>query len=179
MNIYKFILYKILGWKIIGDFKEKELKKVIIIVAPHTSWSDFYIAILCRKVLGVMVNFVGKKELFVWPFGYYFRWVGGAPLDRSTNQNKVDAIASIFDSKEEFRLGMSPEGTRKKVEVWRTGFYYISLAAKVPIMPVSMDYKTKIVTIGNPFYPTGAIESDIIKLKEFYKGTVGKVAKFT
>ena len=91
----------------------------------------------------------------------------------------MEAIASIFNSKEEFRLGMSPEGTRKKVEVWRTGFYYISLAAKVPIMPVSMDYKTKIVTIGNPFYPTGAIESDIIKLKEFYEGTVGKVAKFT
>ena len=179
MNIYKFILYKILGWKIIGDFKEKELKKVIIIVAPHTSWSDFYIAILCRKALGVMVNFVGKKELFVWPFGYYFRWVGGAPLDRSTNQNKVEAIASIFDSKEEFRLGMSPEGTRKKVEVWRTGFYYIALAAKVPIMPVSMDYKTKTVTIGKPFIPTGDIETDITFLKKFYVGSVGKVAKYT
>ena len=179
MNISKFIFNKILGWKIVGDFKEKELKKVVIIVAPHTSWSDFYIAILCRKTLGVMVNFVGKKELFTWPFGYYFKWVGGAPLDRSTNQNKVEAIASIFDSKEEFRLGISPEGTRKKVEKWRTGFYYVALAAKVPIMPVSMDYKTKTITIGKPFNPTGEIESDIKILKEFYKGSVGKVAKYT
>ena len=87
MNIYKFILNKILDWKIVGDFKEKELKKVVIIVVPHTSWHDFYIAILCRKTLGLMINFIGKKELFTWPFGYYFRWVGGAPLDRKSNQN--------------------------------------------------------------------------------------------
>ena len=179
MNIYKFILNRILGWKIVGDFKEKELKKAVIIVSPHTSWHDFYIAIICRKTLGVMINFVGKKELFTWPFGYYFRWVGGAPLDRKSNQNKVASIASIFNSKDEFRLGIAPDGTRKKSEKWRTGFYYISLAAKVPIIPVSMDYKTKIVTIGNPFYPTGSLDSDIIKLTEFYKGTIGKVAKYT
>ena len=65
-----------MGWKIIGDFNQDHLKKVVIIVAPHTSWSDFVIAILSRKVLGVMVNFVGKKELFVWPFGYYFNGLG-------------------------------------------------------------------------------------------------------
>jgi 1-acyl-sn-glycerol-3-phosphate acyltransferase len=179
MNISKFILNKILDWKIVGDFKEKELKKVVIIVVPHTSWHDFYIAILCRKTLGLMINFIGKKELFIWPFGYYFKWLGGAPLDRASNQNKVEAIASIFNTKDEFRLGMSPEGTRKKTKKWRTGFYYIALEAKVPIIPVSMDYKTKTVTIGKPFYPTGAIESDIKILKEFFKGSVGKIAKYT
>ena len=179
MNIYKFILYKILGWKIIGDFNQDRLKKAVIIVAPHTSWSDFVIAILSRKVLGVMVNFVGKKELFVWPFGYYFKWVGGAPLDRSKNHNKVDAIASIFDSKKEFRLGMSPEGTRKKVDKWRTGFYYIALKAKVPIIATSMDYKTKTITIGKPFYPSGDIETDLKILKKFFVGSVGKIKEYT
>jgi 1-acyl-sn-glycerol-3-phosphate acyltransferase len=179
MNISNIILNKIFGWKVVGDFKEKELKKVVIIVVPHTSWHDFYIAILCRKTLGLMINFVGKKELFIWPFGYFFKWLGGAPLDRGSNQNKVEAIASIFNTKDEFRLGMSPEGTRKKTKKWRTGFYYIALAAKVPIIPVSMDYKTKIVTIGKPFYPTGAIELDIKILKKFYKGSVGKIAKYT
>ena len=179
MNIYKFILYKILGWKIIGDFNQDNLKKVVIIVAPHTSWSDFVIAILSRKVLGVMVNFVGKKELFVWPFGYYFKWVGGAPLDRTKNHNKVEAIASIFDSKKEFRLGMSPEGTRKKVDKWRTGFYYIALKAKVPIIPTSMDYKTKTITIGKPFDPSGDIETDLKILKKFLEGSVGKIKKYT
>ncbi len=179
MTVYKFILYHLLGWKIIGDFNEHNLKKVVIIVAPHTSWSDFIIAILSRKVLGVMVNFVGKKELFVWPFGCYFRWVGGAPLDRSNNQNKVEAIASIFNSKKEFRLGMSPEGTRKKVQKWRTGFYYIALKANVPIIPTSMDYKTKTITIGKSFDPTGDIDADLKILKKFFVGSVGKVKKYT
>jgi len=179
MNIYKYIFYKILGWKIIGDFKEKEIKKVVMIVVPHTSWHDFYIAIFTRKTLGVMVNFVGKKELFIWPFGHYFKWMGGAPLDRSKNQNKVEAIADIFNSKDEFRLAMAPEGTRKKVKEWKTGYYYIAQLAKVPIMPVSFNYKTKTVTIGNPFYTTGDIKSDTNFLKEFYKGVEGKVVEYS
>lgn len=175
MGIYKFIFYTILGWKIIGDFKEKELKKVVMIVVPHTSWHDFYVGILTRKSLGVMVNFVGKKELFFWPFGYYFRWMGGAPLDRSKNQNKVEAIAEIFNSKDEFRLALAPEGTRKKVDKWKTGYYYIAQAANVPIIPVSFNYKTKTVTIGEPFYPTGDIEKDTVFLRKFYQGVEGKV----
>jgi len=179
MNIYKYIFFNILGWKIIGDFKEKEIKKVIMIVVPHTSWHDFYIAIFTRKTLDVMVNFVGKKELFIWPFGYYFRWMGGAPLDRSKNLNKVEAIANIFNSKEEFRLAMAPEGTRKKVKEWRTGYYYIAHLAKVPIMPVSFNYKSKTVTIGDPFYTTGDIKSDTKFLKEFYKGVEGKVVEYS
>jgi len=179
MNIYKYIFYKILGWKIIGDFKEKEIKKVVMIVVPHTSWHDFYIAVFTRKTLGVMVNFVGKKELFIWPFGHYFKWMGGAPLDRSKNQNKVEAIADIFNSKDEFRLAMAPEGTRKKVKEWKTGYYYIAQLAKVPIMPVSFNYKTKTVTIGNPFYTTGDIKSDTNFLKEFYKGVEGKVVEYS
>jgi len=166
-----------MGWEIVGDFKEKEIKKVIMIVVPHTSWHDFYIAIFTRKTLGVMVNFVGKKELFIWPFGYYFKWMGGAPLDRTSGQNKVEAIADIFKSKEEFRLAMAPEGTRKKVTAWKTGYYYIANLAQVPIMPVSFDYKNKRVTIGEPFYTTGDIKSDTDFLKSFYKGVEGKIAE--
>ncbi len=179
MNIYKYIFTQLMGWKIVGDFNENKIKKVVIIVVPHTSWHDFYIALLTRKSLGVMVNFVGKKELFVWPFGYYFKWVGGAPLDRTSGQNKVEAIAQIFNSKDEFRLAMSPEGTRKKVKEWKTGYYYIAHLAKVPIMPISFNYKTKTVTIGKVFYTTGDIKKDTAFLKDFYKGVEGKVAKYS
>ncbi len=179
MNLYKYIFTKLMGWKIDGDFKEKEIKKVIMIIVPHTSWHDFYIAIFTRKTLGVMVNFVGKKELFIWPFGYYFKWMGGAALDRTSGQNKVEAIAEIFKSKEEFRLAMAPEGTRKKVKEWKTGYYYIANLAQVPIMPVSFDYKNKRVTIGEPFYTTGDIKFDTDFLKSFYKGVEGKVAEYS
>ena len=164
-KLSKFIFTRILGWKLVGDFP-KHLKKYVVIAAPHTSWKDFPIAILARNSSGEKVNFIGKNSLFKGPFGFIFRSLGGTPVDRSQSSNMVDAIVQIFENKKEFRLGISPEGTRKKVAAWKTGFYYIALEAKVPIIPASMDYKTKTVTIGKPLHPTGAIESDIKILKE-------------
>lgn len=169
----KIIFFRILGWKIIGKF-DPQLKKSVVIVVPHTSWHDFYIGAFARIMVKVDINYVGKKELFRPPFGWYFRWMGGAPLDRSKTQNKVDAISEIFKIKDEFRLAIAPEGTRKKVERWKTGFYYIAMKANVPIIPVAFDYKTKTVIINEPFYPTGNIDSDIKKLAAFYKNVEGK-----
>ncbi len=179
MGFYKYIFNKLLGWSISGSFQKDKIKKAVIIVAPHTTWHDFYIGVFVRKLLKTEINFVGKKELFIWPFGYYFSWMGGAPLDRSKNQNKVETIVEIFNSKEEFRLALSPEGTRKKVEIWRTGFYYIAEKAKVPIIPVSFDFNTKTVKIGEPFYTTGNIKADTMILKKHYEGVVGKISKYS
>lgn len=173
-KLYRFIFFTLMGWKIKGVFPP-EIKKCVIIVVPHTSWHDFYIGLFTRGIVGLEMHFVAKKELFRFPFGFYFRWMGGAPLDRSGNLNKVDAIASIFKTRDEFRLAIAPEGTRKKVEKWKTGFYYISLEAKVPIMPVSFDYGKKTVGIGEPFYPTGNHESDIKILEKHFKGVTGKI----
>lgn len=161
-----------------GSF-DKDLKKSVVIVLPHTSWHDFYVGAFARRILKTEINFVAKKELFKWPFGYYFRWMGGAPLDRTGGQNKVDAIAQLYSQKEEFRLALAPEGTRKKVAKWKTGFYYIALKAKVPIIPVAFDYGHKTVKIGQPFAPTGAIDTDLKELKKFYKGVVGKIPEYT
>ena len=178
MGITKFIFNKILGWKISGRF-DPDVKKAVVIVVPHTSWHDFYIGVFSRRILKTDINFVAKKELFAWPFGWYFKWMGGAALDRTPGQNKVEAIAEIFAKKDEFRLALAPEGTRKKVDTWKTGYYYIAQNANVPIIPVSFDYSTKTVTIGNPFYPTGAIEADTVKLRAFFQGVVGKVSSFS
>ena len=177
MGFYKFIFNKLLGWNIEGLFHKEKIKKAVIIVVPHTSWHDFYIGIFVRKLLKTEINFIAKRELFIWPFGYYFKWMGGAPLDRSSKQNKVETIASIFDSKDEFRLALAPEGTRKKVDSWRTGYYYIAQKANVPIIPVSFNFNSKIVTIGEPFYITNDIEKDTKFLRGFFEGVEGKVAK--
>ena len=178
MGLAKLIFLKILGWKIKGGF-DQTIKKSVVIVVPHTSWHDFMVGVYTRKILKTDINFVAKKELFKWPFGAYFRWMGGTPLDRTKSQNKVEAIAQIFKEKEEFRLALAPEGTRKKVTSWRTGYYYIAQAAQVPIITVSFDYGTKTVTIGEPFYTTGDIEKDTLVLREFYKGVVGKKPEYT
>ena len=155
------------------------IKKAVIIAAPHTSWHDFYIGVFLRRVLDIKTNFVGKKELFVWPLGYYFRAVGGVPLNRSTNENKVEAIAKEFDKFKEFRITFAPEGTRKKVEQWRTGFYYIAKAANVPIIMFTLDFKNKKNTISEPFYPTDDIDADFKFMHSFYNGIIGKKPEYS
>ncbi|APY07035.1 acyltransferase [Winogradskyella sp. J14-2] len=177
----RFIYFKVLGWKILGNtnFSKDKIKKAVIIALPHTSWHDFYIGILLRKITGVKTNFVAKKELFKWPFGYYFRAVGGKALDRTSGQNKVEAIAQLFNKEEEFRLTLAPEGTRKKVENWRTGFYYIAKAANVPIIMFTLDFKNKQNKISEPFYPTDDIEEDFKFMEAFYQGVEGKVKEYS
>ena len=171
--ISKFIFKTILGWKLVGVFP-KDLKKYVIIAAPHTSWQDFPIGILARNSSGIKINFIGKDSLFKGPFGFVFRSLGGTPVDRSQNNNLVDAIVDVFNSKEEFRLALSPEGTRKKVERWKTGFYYIAKGAKVPIVMATLDFGKKQVKISEPYHPTDDIEKDFEYFKSFYKGVLGK-----
>lgn len=175
-HIYKFIFCKALGWKIIGNI-EKDIPKCVIIAVPHTSWWDFFLGIFSREILGLKINYVAKKELFVFPFGYFFKWTGGTALNRQKKENKVDAIAKIFEQNEVFRLAIAPEGTRKKVREWKTGFYYIALKANVPIIPVAFDYGKKEVVYHKPFYPTGNIEKDLPILEANFKGVIGKVSE--
>ncbi|MDI9310315.1 MAG: hypothetical protein QM535_08865 [Limnohabitans sp.] len=177
-RIYQFIFFKLMGWKIVGDF-DSSIKKCVIPVVPHTSWNDFYIGIFTRGSLGLEINFVGKKELFVFPFGLYFKWVGGAPLNRFKNENKVDAIAKIFSEKEVFRLAISPEGTRKKVAEWRTGFYYIALKAGVSIIPIGFDWKNKQVIVFQTMMPSGNKEADFAVLESYFDGIQGYVPEYS
>lgn len=178
MYFTKLIFHKLLGWKISGDF-DRSIKKSVVIVSPHTSNFDFIVCSMTRRILRTQINFVGKKALFVWPIGWYFRWMGGEPLERNKAQNKVEAIVNVFNNHEEFRLAIAPEGTRKKVDKWRSGYYYIAMNAKVPIIPVSLDYPSKTLTVGKEFYPSGDYEKDEVEIKKFFKGAVGKVAKFS
>jgi 1-acyl-sn-glycerol-3-phosphate acyltransferase len=174
-RLYKFIFFRLLGWKLIGSVDPK-IRKCIIIVVPHTSNLDFFIGLLVRGIWNIKINFVGKKELFAFPFGYYFRSVGGAPLDRSGGKNNVDATVDIFNRHETFRLALSPEGTREKVTELRTGFYYIALKADVPIIPVALDYGKKEVRTGNPVYVTGNYEKDMKQLiLPHFKNAIGKI----
>lgn len=171
--IYKWIFYKLMGWKISG-FMDSSIKKSVMIVVPHTSWNDFYIGLLARGIIGLEMNYVAKKELFRFPFGAYFRWMGGAPLDRSGGKNLVDGIVSIFNQRDVFRMAIAPEGTRSKVEKWKTGFYYIAIKANVPIIPIAFDYGNKQVKLIDAFYPTGNIENDLRLLESNFDGIQGK-----
>ncbi|MEO8935118.1 MAG: 1-acyl-sn-glycerol-3-phosphate acyltransferase [Xanthomarina sp.] len=177
----KFIYFKVLGWKLIGNtnMSKDTVKKAVLIALPHTSWHDFYIGLLLRATVGIKANFIAKKELFVWPLGIYFRAIGGRAIDRTPGQNKVEAIAKLFEINEEFRLNIAPEGTRKKVSEWRTGFYYIAKAANVPIIMFTLDFKNKQNKISEPFYPTDDMEADFKLMRQFFEGVVGKVPEYS
>ncbi|SHJ73541.1 1-acyl-sn-glycerol-3-phosphate acyltransferases [Arenibacter nanhaiticus] len=172
-TLAKWIYFKLLGWKLIGGLHKVD--KCVIIVVPHTSWHDFFLGLLVRRVMDEEINYIGKKSLFKPPFGWYFRWMGGVPIDRSKNNDTVKATAAVFQARQKFRLALSPEGTRKKVTDWKTGFYYIAKMAQVPIVLVAFDYGKKEIKISEPQYPTADKEADFIKYKSFFKGVKGKV----
>lgn len=167
-----------MGWKIAGSFPQN-IPQCVAIVIPHTSWHDFYIGLLSRGIINLEINWVGKKELFRFPLNIYFRWMGGEPLDRAGGLNKVDSIAAIFEKKPTFRLAIAPEGTRKKVDELKTGFYYIALKANVPIIPVAFDYAKKEVNIGLPFYPTGNIKEDLTIISRHFMQVDGKIPHYS
>ena len=161
-----------------GEFPV-HLDKFVIAVVPHTSWVDFFLGLLIRKVWNEQINWVGKQSLFKPPFGWFFRWVGGAPIDRSKNNDAVTAAANVFADRKKFRLTLAPEGTRQKVAEWKTGFYYIAKAAEVPIVLIAFDFGKKQVKVSQPYFPTEDKEADFKNYKSFFKGVVGKISKYS
>jgi 1-acyl-sn-glycerol-3-phosphate acyltransferase len=172
-NISKFILFRLMGWKIVNDFP-RNIKKYIIIVAPHTSWVDFPLSILVEFITKVDIKFIGKHTLFKPPFGFLFKALGGTPVDRSKSQSMVQAIIDIFNSKDEFIMALSPEGTRKKASQWKSGFYHVAKGANIPLVMAALDFKNKKVIISEPYYLSENEEQDIQKIKTFFKGVQGK-----
>ena len=172
-RLAKFIYFKILGWDIKGNFPS-HLDRFVIIVVPHTSWWDFLLGLLIREVWDEEINYIGKKSLFDSPLGWFFKWTGGTPIDRSKISDTVKATAQIFSERKKFRLALSPEGTRKKVEKWKTGFYFIAKTANVPIVLVAFDYGKKEIKVSEPVYTTENQQADFEKYHNFYEGVEGK-----
>lgn len=163
------------GWKIRGTFPQ-HVKKMVIAVGPHTSAWDVVVGMAAREVIPIRhAYFLGKKELFDRPFGWFFRSIGGTPVDRFSNKGMVEHVAAKFAGQEEFRLALSPEGTRKKVEKLRTGFYYIAKTAGVPILPAGLDFKKKKVVIGELIEPSDDEAADFRKITAFFAPLEGKI----
>ena len=172
-RISKFILFNLLGWKVPNDFPS-QIDKYIIIAAPHTSNWDFPIAVLSKFAMGKEINFIGKHTLFKPPFGFFFRAVGGTPVDRTASKNMVQSIIDIFNEKDKFIFAISPEGTRKKVSTWKTGFYHVALGAKVPVVMATLDFENKQILIKDPYYLTGDQKVDFEYFHKYFKDVKGK-----
>ncbi len=168
------IYWKLSGWKINGQFPY-HYKKMVLAVAPHTSWIDVVVGFAARNELKIThARFLGKKELFVWPLGWILRKLGGTPVDRHSNQGMVEQVAGLFAANESFLLGMAPEGTRKRVDKLRSGFYHIAKQAQVPILPIGLDFENKQLLIGEPFFTSDDEAADFKKIIAFYAGIKGR-----
>jgi len=155
---------------VLGNFPD--VRKVVIIVAPHTSNWDFLAGFWAYLALDLHASWFGKHTLFSWPIGWIFRHFGGIPIRRESREASqvVEANAAEFASREKLLLAIAPEGTRRKVQEWKSGFYRIAVRAGVDIVPVGLDYRLRCVIIGEPFTPTGEWERDIVEIKALYAG---------
>ena len=175
MRLIWSLYLRLWGWTEIGSFPY-HIKKCVVIVGPHTSAWDFVIGIAFRSKLRLTHSkFLGKAELFKGPFGFIFRSLGGYPVERSEHHHMVDQAAALFNGRDSLRLALSPEGTRKKVDRLRTGFYHIAKKAGVPIIMVGMDFAKKQVSFSEPFYPTDKEAADFQHIYEFYAPISGKI----
>lgn len=166
-----FIL-KLLGYSIKGSFP-KDLKKLVLIAAPHTSYWDFPFGLLIRSACGIKVKYVGKASLFKPPLGWIMKPLGGVPVDRSKSNNFVDSVIDVFNQKEELIILFAPEGTRKKVEKFKSGFYYIAKGAGVPIQPIVFDFGKKEFTWLDLVHPSDDAEKDLKRIEGLFTGVEG------
>lgn len=164
--------FKRQGWSVEGTAPYP--RKFIVIAAPHTSNWDFVHFLGAADGLNLDLSFMGKKSLFRWPFARAMKDMGGVPVDRSASQNYVQQMIEEFGKRAEFMLTIAPEGTRKRVEQWKTGFYHIAVGAKVPLVCGMMDYKRKVVGLGPTIWPTGDYEQDMAAVFAYYRTVTPK-----
>ena len=172
------LLFKLGGWKI-THYLPKDIKKCVIIAAPHTSNWDFVYGIGAFQTMKLNMRFTIKKEWLRFPLKRLMNKLGALPIDRTKNtdgtkKGTVDAIAELFNQHKELLLLIPPEGTRSRVEKWRTGFYYVALKANVPIALGFMDFEKRECGIEKLIYPTGNYNSDMEQIMNFYKDKKGK-----
>lgn len=171
-SLYLGIL-RLFGWKIHYTIP-KEIKKGIVIVAPHTSNWDFVIGKLAFIKISKHAKFLIKQEWFKFPMGPFLKWVGALPVDRSSKSMTTKQIANHFKNAEELFIIITPEGTRKRTNHWKKGFYQIAMHTNLPICFAFVDYKKKEGGLTGYFYPTGDYDKDFEIIKEFYKDVTAK-----
>lgn len=165
-------LLKWRGWRFIGEVPD--LDKMIIIGAPHTSNWDFLVYLAAISHWQISPRYVGKHTLFRWPFGYFFRRFGGLPVDRSRPGGMVSQVAAEFDKEDEMILVMAPEGTRRAVPHWKSGFARIAAEANVPIVPAYIHFPEKRVVLGDPIEFGGNEKELMDRLRTFFEAGEGK-----
>ena len=165
-------LLRLFGWRVL--FVPPSVPKAVVIVYPHTSNWDFIVGILWRSTVAVPIGFIGKDTLFRPPFGGLFHRLGGIPVNRRQSTGFVEGLVEAFDSKQSLYLAIAPEGTRSKVDHWKSGFYRLALAANVPLGLGFIDYSRREVGIERWLSLSGNEAQDMAAIRDYYAAKRGK-----
>jgi 1-acyl-sn-glycerol-3-phosphate acyltransferase len=160
------------GWRLLGRFPHEP--RVVLIAAPHSSWWDGVWSLLLKIALGADISFMAKRELFRGPLGWALRRLGGIPIERTAAHGLVEQTIERFRANPRLWFGIAPEGTRKRVGRWKTGFWHIAHAVDAPILPVYFDYPSKTIGIGPLFHAGADMHADLAALHAFYRPFRGK-----
>ena len=160
------------GWDVVGKFPDD--KKFVLIGAHHTSNWDFPYGLCATFIFRLKTSWMGKDALFKWPQGIFMRSLGGIPIDRSSRQGVVEQVAQQLKDADKLVILIAADGTRKKMESWKSGFYWIAHKAQVPVVCGYLDYSRKLACIDYWFIPSGDIKKDMDKVRDFYKNIKGR-----
>jgi 1-acyl-sn-glycerol-3-phosphate acyltransferase len=161
---------RLIGWTIEGEIPN--IPKFMIIVAPHTSNWDFPVGVAAKFALGIRATFLGKHTLFRWPLGVVMRWLGGVPVFRHAPRNVVEQTVDHLNHAKRVVIVLSPEGTRRKLPAWRTGFHYVARGANLPILPAALDFSTKTVRFYPLYHPTDSVETNLTELGRHFAASM-------
>ena len=167
------VFLRLAGWRVEGALPAWA-DRAVVIAAPHTTNWDLPYMLAVSWVLVVRPRWLVKRELFRAPFGWVMRWLGGIPVDRSRRGNLVAEAAAQLRSADRLFLVVPPSGTRSRAPHWKSGFYHIARAARVPIVCAFLDYDRRVGGIGPVFVPSGDLGADMDRLRLFYRDVRGK-----
>ena len=160
------------GWHMVGAFPD--IPKLVLVGAPHSSNWDGVWGFAAKLALGLDIKILGKRELFWWPLGPLLRWLGVIAVDRSSAHGVVEQLATLMGNADKFWLGLAPEGTRKPVDRWKSGFWKIARAADVPVLPAYFHYPDKVIGIGPPVALSDDMAADLARLRDWYRPWQGR-----
>jgi 1-acyl-sn-glycerol-3-phosphate acyltransferase len=160
------------GWTMTGDFPDQ--RKLVIIAAPHSSGWDAVWGLAAKVAMGIRIVVIGKQELFRGPLGWLLRRFGAIPVDRAQAHGVVDLVVERFEQSDTMWFVLAPEGTRKRVERWKTGFWHMARDANVPVLCVYFHYPTRTIGIGPVLHMTADLKGDMARVRDYYRPWIGK-----
>lgn len=164
---------KINGWKAI-QYPPPDLKKFVLIIAPHTSMWDFVWGKLILISLGFKVKFLIKKEVFWFPLGLLLKALGGLPVDRTKGSSVIEQVVEAFEQHHELIVAITPEGTRARTTKWKMGYHKIARSAAVPVGVGYLDYSNLTYGIAFTYHPSKHPDKDFLPIAAVYQNKTGK-----